>query len=227
MPVSGAVQASDDLADAVTVDPLEELEVVWVHGKSLANRITDAEDEFFALYNKVNRNNKFDVRCGYMSLTRDSMIMVRTCVPQFLANYSRGASGFTINTVPRFASTFGGYDGYGSSYGYSGRGYDIHGNNSYNYGSYGYVSGRNYAYAPPPDLMAMHYRQDYAKNVIDVIYSDPGLLEKAKGLAVLYKEMETMQGRYRELRKITRKKPNNDLAKARKAARRGMDRTGG
>lgn len=217
MPVSAAVEAPEAVADAMAVDPLEELEEVWVHGRSLANRITDAEDEFFALYNKVNKNNKFDVHCGYMNLTRDSMIMVRTCVPDFLARYSRSYYGYTgsqsFSSVSNFPSTFGGYGGYNGFGGYSG------------VVSFGGRSG--YGYAPPADLMATHYREDYAKNVLNVIYGDPGLLEKAKGLAVLYNEMEVVQGRYKELRTITRRKPNNDLAKSRKAARRGLDRTGG
>ena len=210
MPVSAAVEAPAAEILTATADPLVELEEVWVRGKRLADRITDVEDEFFELYNKVNKTNRFDVQCGYMKLSRDSMIMVRTCVPQFLASYSASYHGYT--RTYQIPSTFGSYSDYGGYSGYSG-------------GSFG--SYRSYGYTPPPDLLAMHYREDYAKNVINVIYDDPDLMAKARVLAGMYKEMELVQGRYKELRTITRKKPGRDVARQRKAARRGMDRTGG
>src|SRR5688572_32632853 len=34
-----------------------ELDEIWIHGKRLAHRITAAEDEFFPIYNRVNKND--------------------------------------------------------------------------------------------------------------------------------------------------------------------------
>ena len=83
---------------------MEELVVlseVWVRGKKLARRVADAEDRLFKAYNKVNKNNIYDVHCGFLKLQPDSMIMSRTCLPGYLSdiNYARYYPGASISTA--------------------------------------------------------------------------------------------------------------------------------
>ncbi|MEO8313486.1 MAG: hypothetical protein ABI645_01715 [Pseudomonadota bacterium] len=67
-----------------TAEQTQELDEIWVNGKRLVDQITDAEDKFFPVYNKINKNNDFDIKCGYAYLNPDSLIMGRTCLPGFL-----------------------------------------------------------------------------------------------------------------------------------------------
>src|SRR5690606_610822 len=80
-----AVESTDEQASG-SHPPAMQLDEVWVHGKSLARRIEQAEDDFFQLYNALNRDDRFDVLCGDMALHAGSMIMRRTCMPGFLAD---------------------------------------------------------------------------------------------------------------------------------------------
>jgi hypothetical protein len=52
--------------------PLEELKDVWIRGKRLSNLIEEAEDGFFDLYNKLNKDKRYDVYCGSMALYNSS-----------------------------------------------------------------------------------------------------------------------------------------------------------
>lgn len=76
-------------------------------------------------------------------------------------------------------------------------------------GCYGSVDSGYTAYSAAPyhqspaSLVAVHRREEYASNVMQVISSDPGLLEKAAHLATLYEEMELVQNRYMKVRKAS------------------------
>jgi hypothetical protein len=166
-----SVPAPSPLAAQQPVEELQQLDEIWVRGKRLAQVIEDAEDAFFARYNKLNKDRNFDVRCGYVALSRDSMIMTRTCVPDFIATYATYYS-----------------PGMGSG--------NCHGSTSSGNWSTGegcWTSGREVV---PLSLLAMHYRQDYANNVLKVVHSDPQLLTMAGKLAVLYEDMELTRQRY-------------------------------
>jgi hypothetical protein len=63
---------------------LEELAEIRVSGERLADQIADSEDEFFPLYNTINRNNDFDIKCNRAYLDPGSLIMSRICLPGFL-----------------------------------------------------------------------------------------------------------------------------------------------
>jgi hypothetical protein len=93
---------------------LQQLEQIWILGKGLAHRIEDAEDEFFPLYNKANRNHDYDIKCGYAYLNVDSMIMGRTCLANFLGK-DYGAPAFYWGGCYYNSA-------YGYGYGYGGRG---------------------------------------------------------------------------------------------------------
>lgn len=172
-----AVEAQEAGARSPAVQSLEELQVldeVWVHGKQLSQRIEMAEDNFFAMYNKLNGNPQFDIRCGHMSLSRGSMIMTRACVPDFIAQ--EVVYYFPSRTVTQDCYT--GYTPIASNYPCQARGYE----------------------RPPLAAVAQHSRQAYADNVMQVIHSDEQLRDMARELAILYGELELAQQRYVELK---------------------------
>ena len=72
--IAAAVEAAPDAAPAGgNPAPTMELDEVWVHGKRLADRIEEAEDAFFGLYNELNDDDRFDVHCGLTILQRGSI----------------------------------------------------------------------------------------------------------------------------------------------------------
>jgi hypothetical protein len=89
-PVASAADSRSTPPAATTqvAGELEQLDEIWIRGKRLAEEIEDAEDAFFAVYNKVNKNHDYDVFCGEMNMNSLRMSIVRTCVPGFiLYNY--------------------------------------------------------------------------------------------------------------------------------------------
>jgi hypothetical protein len=160
------------------IEELEQLDEIRVRGKSLAFAISDAEDDFFKLYNKLNKDGKYDISCGYTSLS-GSLIRTRACVPTFLtARPSFGGSGcggsaeyFVINdlygTAPR-------YQGGGCFHGPAFTG-------------------------PSAEALIMHWGPAYVDHVIKVINNDQRLKEKVRNIDALYAELQRVQGRYDEV----------------------------
>ena len=135
--LANAVHAADASASAelnpptAAQSPVEQigtLDEVWVYGKRLSREIEAAEDDFFVLYNKLNKDSQYDVHCGRMALNKGSMLMVRACVPGFIVyNYGDvfgrvalgGCGGFgraTSATTVRRLLRGGGYYGGGGYY---------------------------------------------------------------------------------------------------------------
>ncbi|HUG73483.1 MAG TPA: hypothetical protein VMK82_08685 [Steroidobacteraceae bacterium] len=94
--VFAALMSAVVAGSAIAADqqPLEELDEIWVQGKRLSKSIADVEDDFFELYNKVNKKSDYDIYCGYMSLHPGSMIMTRTCTPAFLMYNTSVVTGY-------------------------------------------------------------------------------------------------------------------------------------
>jgi hypothetical protein len=192
------------------LDELVELNEVWVRGTKLARRVADAEDRLFKAYNKVNRNNIYDVHCGFLKLQPDSMIMSRTCLPGYLSdiNYAsnfRGASaglglgigmGMGMGMAPAGACNYSGlyYDAACSVAGLPAR-----------YSSFNSPIGRRAHMdvemdSVPPSVLAGYRREAYAQNVLDVITNDEQLTAMATELVKLYDEMELVRNRYTSMR---------------------------
>jgi hypothetical protein len=180
---------SEPVSGQQPVDDLEVLDEVWVRGKSLSRVIEVAENDFFKLYNKLNEDHKFDVECGHMRLGRDSMIMVRKCVPGFVASYAPVYVRRSHNVTPICQ---------GSSRS------DSDGRVDFSQGCYGsertYDASYSASQGPSAALLYMHYREQYASNALKVITSDSRLLEMVRELDGLYKEMELVQNRYVHVR---------------------------
>lgn len=162
----------------------DELDEVWIRGKRLADVIEDAEDELFKLYNKLNRNHDYDVQCGEMSLESESLALVRTCIPGFIAYGYFDLGGRPVRQCSSGSMEVGSVSNpyFGST------------DNSY------YYAGCTWAPLAPPELLAMAHRERYRDNVLRVIGSDPRLQKMGKTLAGLYTEMSTVQNHYVRLK---------------------------
>jgi hypothetical protein len=195
-------------ATTQTAPKVDELEEVWVVGKRLSEVIRKAEDQFFKAYNKVNRNHNYDVHCGEVLLSRDSLAMTRTCLPGFYVYNYLDLAG---RAVPACASSSSSGDTYTPS-GFSG----------------GYYTGCTYAPMVPPALLAMEHREKYRKNVLQVIHSNGELLTMASKLAGLYGEMEAVQTRYVKIRgPVEPVRPRKTMTERRKSTRANSATRGG
>jgi hypothetical protein len=66
---------------------LDELDEVLVRGQRAAVIIADLEDDYYKRYNKLNKDNNYDVHCSYLNTDPDnpgSALRSRVCMPQFL-----------------------------------------------------------------------------------------------------------------------------------------------
>ncbi len=165
------------------IEEIQELDEIWVRGKFLSEVIEAAEDDFFKRYNKLNKDQKYDVYCGVMALN-SSMIMVRQCVPGYIVNNSYD---YRTNTVS-LGSSCESYSGTVSYF----CGPSATGSPSY-----------PQSVLPSPELLAMAQRPVYARNVLQVVTSDPQLREMVGGLRGLYEEMELTQQRFVKVRQST------------------------
>ncbi len=190
--MTAGVCAAADAADTTApqaIEEIQDLDEIWVRGKHLSEVIEDAEDDFFKLYNKLNKDQKYDVYCGVMALNSSSMIMIRKCVPGFIVNNSYG---YQTNTVNLSSS------GLGSSC------ESVSRDAVHFCGNVGFGYQPLPQYAPPsPQLLAMAQGPAYARNVLKVVTSDPRLLEMVGSLGELYAEMELTQQHYVKVRKST------------------------
>jgi hypothetical protein len=167
-------------ADAAQLpsEQLQELDEILVHGQRLARRIEDAEDEFYKLYNALTRDEDYRMYCGQRSLEAGSRIMVRVCVPGFVANYlpppriSWGMCNGEFNVNGRIETPGPCIDG---------------------------------GYEPPPaSLVVMARSPELARHMTAVIRSDPRLQQKAAHLDDLYLELNTVKNRFAGFRQAGR-----------------------
>jgi hypothetical protein len=197
--------ATPDHANAAALQPIEELQEldqVWIRGKSLSDMIEDAEDTFVRRYNKVNKKNDFDVVCDYLRLNRDSLALTRTCVPYFIGYLSTGTAAPWTPTYACTGSFMASGSVYGDSFADMGNGY---------YSNYG----TSCSYAGSPAMPPMStptivrlpakadyesQRQEYMRTVMRAIYRDQDLLDKATTLAAMYQEMKTVQDHYQKVK---------------------------
>lgn len=188
---------------AAPVEELVELSEVWVRGKKLARRVADAEDRLFRAYNKVNKNNIYDVHCGFLTLQPGSMIMTRTCLPGYISdiNYVSSPSRY-FPAAP--TSSCGYMSGLHYSSGCSFSGLPA---SAYTGAPPIQMVTRMRGSAPesdlssvPPSVLSGYRREAYAQNVLDVITNDEQLTALATELVKLYDEMKLVQNRYVSMR---------------------------
>lgn len=206
--------ATDDPAAGAPAAMLE-LDEIRVHGKRLATRVEEAEDDFFGLYNSLNDDDRFDVVCGLISLQMGSLIPQRTCLPGFLADHSRLSLPGAVHYSPTAARlqpatcygspamSNGGVHFEGGCYGQPWDNYSwTRPDHSYNPATYGYggLASRGGASA---ELQALHFRDQYADSLRSAIAQHPELADKAAHLAGLYTDLQLTQQLYREVKAAT------------------------
>jgi hypothetical protein len=216
------------------VEELQELDEIRVRGRLTANVVVDAENRFFRLYNKLNKDNRFDVYCEYMRLDPDSMIMQRACLPDFLYNYVPAYAS------PAFTSGFSGtMPSCGGMNAYS----DPDGNTYYvascldvaNFSAYGgtsrVVNNGNVTWSDPSPRVftssgTPEERAEYAATLLRVVKSDAQLLAMANDLIGKWNEMDRVQAHFVKVRDERRAARNaaKAAAKAEKAALRECQR---
>lgn len=201
---TGNVRAAVEATGAQPPDEMQQLDEIWVHGKSLARRIEDAEDKLFRRYNKLNKRHEYDVVCGTMSLQPGSMIMKRTCQPGFVAAMVAVDRGTYLSGVGFATSSY--LPGYGmpctGSNAMIGQ-VDMNGNTFWT------SSGCTMSYASsysriaplsatvPVQAVTAERREQYLRNFLKVTITDTRLLEMTDDLSKLYAEMDEVQSRYR------------------------------
>jgi hypothetical protein len=195
---AGNARAADDGVTQAAAEP-QQLDEIWVYGKSLSRRIEDAENKMFKRYNKLNKNHDYDVVCGTVSLHPGSMIMKRSCQPGFVVNYAGGTGAIGFGNSVYVA----GYSSYNqpctSTNGMIGQ-TDMTGQMYWVWSGCSPSPAPYITYLSPPAsprvTVTKESREKYAKNFIKVVITDTSLLDMAEGLTRLYAEMDEIQGRY-------------------------------
>lgn len=158
------------------IEELEELDEVVVHGTRLAERIEKAEDRFFKLYNQLNKDDDFDINCASLPLDGDTRIEGRYCTPAFFVNAL--ADAVVWNERCR-----------GSQ--------DEEGN---------YVPPPPCYTPPAPELVLASRQGEMARNIMNVIRSNPQLGDMAGELDQLHMERARLQRRYQQIKAETDEK---------------------
>lgn len=156
-------------------DGIQELEEVRIRGKRIVDQIAAAEDRFFPLFNKLNKNHEYDIRCNDVRLNPQSMIMHRICIPEFFSQYAPPPS-ISAGTCS------------GASYN----------------DSVGTCVGGGYE-PPSAEFIIMARGEDLEKNMRMTIDSDPRLKQMADHLGGLYYEMRAVQDRFLAVKRANRK----------------------
>lgn len=187
-------------------EPDIELEEVIVRGKKLAQVIADAEDDFYKLYNKLNKDDKYDVNCAQLNTSPDanSRITSRVCLPGFVADAIVDYTVFKSRCQPpldgfdEFDCLDRNKDGRLSWQEASARP-DLDARMfTLDADSNGYLTRDEYPnegsgpppyQPPPPDLVLMEGSQKWYDHMMATIRAHPELQEKAGKLDELWGEM--------------------------------------
>jgi hypothetical protein len=198
IPAHGASTPSTLPADAIPVEELTVLEEVRVRGKLVANAVITVENRVYRLYNKLNRNNRYDVHCIDMHrLDRESLALQRTCLPEFLGYYAAAPLGYGGYTPPSAFSNYSEAPMVCGNPCYSPLSFS---SPAFSYRSAPMASFTALPSATPAVMVSATQRTEYADNVLQVINSDPELHDMAAELVGMYQEMDRVKGHYVKLR---------------------------
>jgi hypothetical protein len=191
---------------------LQELEEIVVQGKRLVERIHDAEDDFFRLYNELNKDDDYDMGCAMLNLdvyNPGSRLLTRVCMPGFFANAVADWSVFKARCKPPLE----GFDEFScldrnnderltwqeasARLELEARLFELDADQN------GYLSrdelpaeamtGPQGYQPPPPNLVLMEGTEAWRKHMTDVTNSDPRLKEMAARLGDMYYELAMLQ----------------------------------
>jgi hypothetical protein len=213
--VHGA-EAPPAASPPATVTPpgeaLEELDEVVVRGNRLSRAISDAEDEFFALFNKLNTDDDYDTSCAYLNTdsgNRGSHLTSRMCIPGFVADAMVDLAVFKARCEPELSNFDTNRDhriseweaGASPDLVYQFADLDTDSNGVLDesefrpWASQVAVSSNCY-HPPPPEALLVERSQAWFDHSMKVINSDPRLQKMAGHLDDLYRELAEVQHRF-------------------------------
>jgi len=206
---------------------LEELEEVVVHGRRLKDEIIKAEDKYFALFNEVNKDDRYDTHCVALQMERDSRMQSRACIPGFVAdamaewapfkarcqppqdgasfdefscldrNGDRRISQIEAGARSELEAAFVDLDKDGGADGYINRAEFTASCSDCDPSK---IPPADAVYMPPtPDAVLMNGSTKWAQHMLAVTNSDPRLKKMADELGAMYEELVTAQVRINEL----------------------------
>jgi septum formation topological specificity factor MinE len=187
---AGAPPAAAPTAADPSIDQVQELDEIMVRGKRLRDAIADAEDDFFALYNKLNKDDDYSTSCVYVNLDPDSQIKSRMCIPGFMAD----ALADQVYFQQQCQSS----------------GQDENGND--------YPPPPCYT-PPPPQVVLTQRSKDYANNMLKVIRTDERLGKMAGNLDNLYMELLQVQQQYVKAKSVEVQNRTREPAKTTRSPR--------
>jgi hypothetical protein len=226
--------AQEPAPAAPTAKVIEELEEVVVSGRRLKDEIIKAEDKYFALFNEVNKDDRYDTHCVSLQLERDSRMQGRACIPGFVADAMADWAPFKARCQPpqesgedEFSCLDRSRDGRISLQEAGARreleiafnDLDKEGG-----GADSYLSRSEFTascsdcdpallpspdaiYMPPtPDAVLMNGSKKWYEHMLGVTNSDPRLKKMADELGAMYEELVAAQIRINELDALS--KPN-------------------
>ena len=183
---------------------LQELDEIMVRGKRLKQTIVEAEDEFFSLFNNLNKDDDYDTHCQQLNVDPESQIRSRVCMPGFVANAMAEWAASKLDCTD--FSNFAGMDGRISP-GEADDDDDLKAHFTLlDINHDGFLSLMEYAerqtnfqtncyQPPPPQLVLMEGTQKWYEHSMRVINSDSRLQKMAGRLDDLYHELWSEQQR--------------------------------
>jgi len=226
---------------ASTAQPAEvvdELEEVVVHGRHLKDEILKAEDQYFSLFNDVNKDDRYDTHCVYLQMQTDSRLQGRACIPGFVADAMADWAPYKARCQPpvepgvdefdcldrshdrrlsmqetearsELAAVFIDLDKDGGPDGYLNR-------NEFDAScpdcSREALPAAPAIYMPPtPDAVLMNGTKKWYDHMLQVSNSDPRLKQMADHLGELYQQLTAAQRRFDELDALAKPKGKRSL----------------
>ena len=219
---------------AAAPEILEELDEVVVHGRQLKEEIIKAEDKYFALFNEVNKDDRYDTHCVSLAMERDSHLQHRACIPGFVADAIADWAPFKARCQPpqegagfdefscldrskdgrisaqeadarsELAIAFTDLDKDGGADGYISR---IEFTASCGDCDPSKIPAADAVYMPPtPDAVLMNGSKKWYQHMLDVTNTDPRLKKMADELGGMYQQLTAAQRRIDELDAQTKPK---------------------
>jgi hypothetical protein len=228
--IAAALSTCALLAATAAEQSADTLDDVVVRGKHLAEEIEEAENRFFALFNELNKDDRYDTRCVYSRVRSGGRMQSRICLPEFVIDAIVDWAPVSARCQPPEEPEYGpggqefvcldrNKDGRLSRDEASARSelegaflrYDIDPND-------GFLSTREFPTdlpapvvyrPPPPQLVLMEGSGRWYDHMMKVTNSDPRLKQMADHLGGLHEELSAAQRRYdRQKPALPKAKPN-------------------
>jgi len=216
-----ATAAGPGAGASVPTPTFEELDEIVVKGKRLSEEIEEAEDEFFALFNKINTDDRYDTHCVQVRLDSDSRLQSRACIPGFVADALADWAPFKARCQPP-QEGFDEFDcldrnddrrltraeaGARMELEAEFMTLDEDGDGAINRDEWPEDMSFETPYMPPPpDLVLMEGSKGWYEHMMKVTQGDPRLKEMADHLGGLYQELAVTQRRFVEVDAALQKK---------------------